>query len=179
MNCYAINKEPDKSKFIQKNDPQCNCESVSISKYSPGIVKDDEILIRQIYSPIHIDQETGKITSLTFDDASSKGLSVNRKAHCSLEQLKEKIERKLEIDRERGKMDRRFIGIIYSICGDIRTIKNDNIRGFCVYDTAKVKDISHADICQCVGRSQGSKIRRQLQKAFQDKPVDLESLFDN
>ncbi|MBE9237949.1 hypothetical protein IQ227_18415 [Anabaena aphanizomenioides LEGE 00250] len=179
MNCSEIyNVTSNRCKFAQKNDSQCNCEKVSVSKYSPGIIKNDEILIRQIYAPIHIDQETGKVNSLAFDDASDKGMSVNRKTYTSLEELNKKVEYKLKLDQERGK-DRNFQGVIYTTCENIRSIKtNDNLKAFCVYDTGNKHDISHADICQTISsRVEGSKMRLKLRKAFTEKPITLDVVF--
>ncbi|TAE59188.1 MAG: hypothetical protein EAZ87_10515 [Nostocales cyanobacterium] len=179
MNCSEIyNVTSNRCKFVQKNDSQCNCEKVSVSQYSPGRIEDDEILIRQIYSPIHIDQETGKVNSLAFDDAKDKGMSVNRKTYTSLEELNKKVEYKLKLDQERGK-DRDFIGVVYTTCKNVRAIKtNDNIKAFCVYDTGNKHDISHADICQTISsRVEGSKMRFKLRKAFSEKPVTLDVVF--
>ncbi|MEA5579125.1 hypothetical protein [Anabaena sp. UHCC 0451] len=181
MNCSEIyNVTSNRCKFVQNNDSQCNCEKVSVSKYSPGIIEDDEILIRQIYSPIHIDQETGKINSLAFDDAKDKGMSVNRKIYTSLEELNKKVEYKLNLDQQRGK-DRSFLGFIYTTCENVRSLKtNDNLKAFCVYDTGNKHDISHADICQTISsRVEGSRMRLKLRRAFSEKPVTLDVLFTN
>ncbi len=39
--------------------PDCECEHKSVSDYSPGPVSDEEVLIRTLYSPVQINQETG------------------------------------------------------------------------------------------------------------------------
>ncbi|MBP0018952.1 MAG: hypothetical protein J7647_15565 [Cyanobacteria bacterium SBLK] len=178
MNCSDILTAPSKCKFVQTNDPECNCETVSVSSYSPKIVGDEERLIRQIYSPIHIDEETGTIKPLAFDDVENKGMSVNRQAYCSKEELFEKVQYKLNLDKQRGKT-RTFFGAIFAICSDIRSIKtDDNRRAFCVYDTANQNNVSHADICQAIaGRVQRSQIRAQLRQVFSKTPVHLDDLY--
>jgi hypothetical protein len=181
MNCsdiYSI--KSNRCKFIQENDAECTCENTSVSSYSPGVVQDSEILIRQIYSPIHIDEETGKIKPLAFDDAKDKGMSVNRKNYSSKEQLLQKIENKLKLDQQRGK-NRDFPGVIYTNCYKVRRISSNNgIKAFCVYDTGSKNDYSHADICQAIsGRLEGSKIRYKLRQVFSEKPITLDILFKN
>ena len=104
MSCSEIyTVTSNRCKFAQQNDPQCNCETVSVSQYSPGVVEDNEILIRQIYSPIHIDKQTGKILPLAFLDVQDKGMSVNRKIYSSIEELNKKVQYKLRLDEKRGK----------------------------------------------------------------------------
>ncbi|WP_204103248.1 MULTISPECIES: hypothetical protein [Spirulina sp. CCY15215] len=180
MNCSDILKAQQKCKFVQNYDPQCTCETISVSNDSPKIVEDEERLIRQIYSPIHIDEETGNIKPLAFNDVKDKGMSVNRKTYCSKEELLRKIQSKLNLDKKRGK-DRTFFGAIQAICHDIRSIKtDDDRRAFCVYDTANKNNVSHADICQAFsGRVQESKVRAKLRKIFSKTPVGLDDLFEN
>ena len=181
MNCSEIyNVTSNRCKFVQENDSQCNCEKVSVSQYSPGIIEDDEILIRQIYSPIHIDKQTGKILPLAFLDVQDKGMSVNRKIYSSIEELNKKVQYKLRLDEKRGK-GKGFEGIIYATCQDVRAIKtNDNLKAFCVYDTGNRNDISHADICQTISsRVEGSRIRSKLREIFSDIPIKLDILFTN
>ena len=181
MSCSEIyTVTSNRCKFAQQNDPQCNCETVSVSQYSPGVVEDNEILIRQIYSPIHIDKQTGKILPLAFLDVQDKGMSVNRKIYSSIEELNKKVQYKLRLDEKRGK-GKGFEGIIYATCQDVRAIKtNDNLKAFCVYDTGNKNDISHADICQATSsRVYGSKMRLKLREIFSDTPITLDILFTN
>jgi hypothetical protein len=82
MDCldfFKINaSNADKCKLLQDNPQQAlDWElACSASEYSPGRVQDCEILHRQIFHPIHLDDETGKLKPAAFDDASNKGLSV-------------------------------------------------------------------------------------------------------
>ncbi|OBQ37631.1 MAG: hypothetical protein AN487_09715 [Anabaena sp. CRKS33] len=153
---------------------------MSVSQYSPGVVEDNEILIRQIYSPIHIDEETGRVNTFAFTDVQDKGMSVNRKTYSSIEELNKKVQYKLRSDEKRGK-GKGFEGVIYATCHDIRAIKtNDGLKAFCVYDTGNKNDISHADICQATSsRVYGSKIRLKLREIFSEIPIQLDILFTN
>ena len=114
MSCSEIyTVTSNRCKFAQQNDPQCNCETVSVSQYSPGVVEDNEILIRQIYSPHHIDEETGRVNTSAFTDAQDQGMSVNRKTYSSIEELNKKVQYKLRSDEKRGK-GKVFEGVIYA-----------------------------------------------------------------
>ncbi len=70
MDCIKIASETSICEKYRSLTENCICEKNSVSEYSPCPVHDDECLIRQIYSPIHVDEETGRLTSLAFQDAS-------------------------------------------------------------------------------------------------------------
>lgn len=178
MDCKKIASEINKCKEYRLQAKDCICEEYSVSNYSPGTVQDDEYVIRQIYSPIHIDEETGRLKPLAFEDASSRGMSVNRKNHISKEELEEKIAKKLKIDENKGKK-RTCKGVAIAECSDIRAIKHQEIKSFCIYDTATDKDKSHADICQAISsRKEGSRARFKLRKVFSEFPFNMKKLFD-
>lgn len=180
MDCSKIASENNKCEQYRLQTEHCICEKESVSKYSPCPVHNDEYLIRQVYSPIHVDKETGRLTSLAFEETSTHGMSVNRKNYISKEELEEKIAKKLQLDEKRGKK-RVCKGVVIAKCSDIRSLieKESKIKMFCIYDTATSKDKSHADICQAIsGRSAGSKARSDLREVFSRFPFDLEELFD-
>ena len=183
MDCRKIASEDSKCKKYRSDAQNCICEKESVSKYSPCPVNDDECLIRQIYSPIHVDEETGKLTSLAFQDASSRGMSVNRKSFTSKKEIEDKIANKLEIDKKNGK-ERLCKGVATAKCSDIRNLTNKGngaeTRMFCIYDTAGNRDNSHADICQAIsGKAAGSRARNELRKVFSEFPTDLGELFNH
>ena len=73
----AIAKE--KCKLLAKEYEQSiRLEKEKVSLFSPENVLDYEDIARQIFSPIHIDQETQELNTLALDDMFNKGLSVNR-----------------------------------------------------------------------------------------------------
>ncbi|MBT3060816.1 MAG: hypothetical protein AB2696_01650 [Candidatus Thiodiazotropha sp.] len=152
---------------------ECSNESTSVSKFSPSPVKSDEQIARQIFTPIHIDTETGKVKPAAFTDA-EKGMSTNRLSIACLKDINLLGEKKAEIDRDKGKKDREFIGLITANVGNIRAIQSSKqSRQFCIFDTAKQDDQSHADVCQILTGSKGEKsdARRKLMKQFTDKPT--------
>lgn len=160
----------EKCKLLQGNPKQALVwESVcSASEHSPGKVLEAERLLRLVFTPIHFDEETGKIKPALFDDASNKGLSVNRADYIDLLALIERGLTKAAKDRE-SKPDRQFYGIALAHCADIRKILSETTqaRAFCVFDTALADDISHADVCQIVsGKQEGRSVRARLYDAF-------------
>ena len=128
------------------------------SEHSSGPVGNEEILCRQIFSPIHYDRETNTLTSTAFDDVSNKGLSVNRWKYTSKDQIDQAAISRAENHNilNPDKPQRTFNGAVRFVCKDIRsiTVRTEEdaspVRGCAVYDTADQNDRSHADICQIV-----------------------------
>src|SRR5262245_41322742 len=81
----------------------CTCESESVSDHSPGLVGDDQRIIRTLYSPVYINPDTGEVTPAAFSDAAGRGLSVNRAALITPEALEARIKAKIAADKAAGK----------------------------------------------------------------------------
>ncbi|WP_147376781.1 hypothetical protein [Noviherbaspirillum saxi] len=148
-----------KCKDLQKlsQEQLVGWEGESASAHSPGPVQDNEILCRQIVSPVHYDPETNSLTAAAFSDASSFGMSVNRLAHASQEYIEELGENRVfRHNQGNPEKERLYLGTIQFLCADVRQItvqfETDPapLRGFGVYDTALETDRSHADICELV-----------------------------
>jgi hypothetical protein len=144
-------------------------ESESASPYSPGPVTDDETLVRQILSPVHWDESDNSLKPTAFDDASNKGLSVNRLKAIGAKELEARAERRVAEHNEANQLlgrQRSFKCLLHLNCGEVRAIAaNDESerRAFAVYDTASQEDPSHADICQIVKtRAEGRSARASL-----------------
>lgn len=181
MDCKKATNQHNRCQTLCLQFPQCACEQNSVSSYSPGIVEDDEYLIRLIFSPTHFNEDTGKLKPFAFFDCKDKGLSVNRMRYTSIEELKNTA-----AFISHG---RKIIGVVVAKCADIRAIiDEEGNRAFCIYDTATKNNKSHADICQALadtceanatgkGRKLGSKLRRKLMKSFSEHPLSLEEAF--
>ena len=114
--------------------PNCECERHSVSDHSPGLVEDDEPLVRTLYSPHHINKATGDVTPAAFADATTRGLSVNRMQHISEAELLAKIEAKVARDQARGRKSDGFWKVVTTNCDQVRACGLDGIgRGFYVY----------------------------------------------
>ena len=64
-------------------------ELLQASRFSPGVVSNEESLIRLVFHPIHVDTETGELKPSVVSDASSWGCSVQREKHCPLDKALE------------------------------------------------------------------------------------------
>ena len=120
---------------------------------------------RLILSPVHYDVVTGKVKELAFDDASNKGMSVQRLAVSDGE---DSI-RKLGQARASAKPGRTFECAIGAVSEAIRALRSPHDGGrFCIYDTAEADAPSHADVCQTKHGSKHirAQLRRELQKQF-------------
>lgn len=158
------------------------CEHTPSSHLSPGIVEDNECLIRAIFSPQHYDVATNSIHPNAFNDVFTIGLSVDRFIHTSPEKINDFayafLERKQQIDKENGVVkDRKFIGVIYSYVDEIRSFTENPV---VILDTALENNISHSDICSCrrkASKTQKQAIRGLLTKKFTDNPTSPHEAF--
>jgi len=161
----SVAKDPKKAEKIDAQSPDCACEAHSVSPHSPGPVMDDETLWRLILSPVHYDVATGRVTEAAFDDASNKGMSVQRLAVTG----SEGDIRQRGHARAAAKPGRTFECAIGATAAGIRTLRGPEGGGrFCIYDTADAADPGHADVCQTRHGSRHTRLqlRRELQKHF-------------
>ncbi len=145
-------------------------ERLNASDHSPAPVRSEEIVYRQILHPVHIDFETRRPTPAAFNDASNKGLSVDRAAFRALpEVIKAALDR---VEQQRvdnlSQSERRLAAIAELHVSDVRAIADVQGRqAFGVYSTAKCDNAAHADICQIVsGKQSGRSARSRLYEAI-------------
>jgi len=156
----------DKCKLLaEEYEESIRLEKEKVSLFSPENVLDYEDIARQIFSPIHIDQETQELNTLALDDMFNKGLSVNRLKLTLITDLHLKGEEKAENDRV-VKPDRTYVGMVQANVCDIRNV-TDNVRWFTVYDTSLENDISHADVCCIYQPSEFTKTQKKALKSRQ------------
>lgn len=156
---------PCKCVHYRETFPDCECERATVSDFSPGPVRNDEILIRTLYSSIHINNQTHEVDPAAFSDVLKRGLSVDRKSYISQRKLEIKAQKKIEQDLEAGKTRRAFLGVTVANCSDIRSLlERDTNRSFCVYDTATEDNCAHADICQAFVHLPGTEKRKVLDR---------------
>jgi hypothetical protein len=150
-----------KSDIISERHPACVCEAGSVQpSWSPGRVENGEMLLRAIYSPHHIETDTGLLNPMAFDDVVDKGLSVERMSYSSSDAMAAQVKEKLALPRAQEK-GHKFVGVVALECAVVRDIQDlaNGSRLFAVYDTATSSNAAHADICQV---RQGSKTARAL-----------------
>lgn len=144
------------SKHVQArpSDEQLAWERLSVSAVSPGPVINNEVLCRQIVSPVHFDADANEIRPNLFEDVIGKGASTHRRSYISDERL-------VEIAQDRVAQQnlnppktgpRTLIGYVSIEAAAVRTLRVDvealrEQQVLAVYDTGNAKDPSHADIC--------------------------------
>ncbi|MCB4781690.1 MAG: hypothetical protein LGB70_02410 [Sulfurovum sp.] len=177
----------EKVEFFQTLDPQNKCgilsenyelslelENISLSDYSPNVVRSSEDIARMVFSPLHIDED-GTIKASAFDDVRDKGLSVHRLKYTKSGTLKIIGDAMASNAVGAGRSHRDYIGYVKALTEDIRKLMEGEQRLFCVYDTAKEEEKSHADVCAVLlvsdnpnlGKKAANKQRRKrLQELF-------------
>lgn len=153
-----------KCHYLTENHEQSlEWEKESVSSYSCGTVKDDEILARNIYSPHDYDKTTGKLNSLAFDNILNRGLSVLRFDYTEHNEV-------VKIGQCKKKDAHGYHGYITVQTKYIRECIIDSKRAMAVYDTALANLLIHADICSINVTTKGNKnlLRIFLRETFSE-----------
>lgn len=148
-----------------------------MSKFSPGVVKDDELLSLFIFLPIQVNRK-GVVKPSVFDHVHSKGRSIQRDTVANLLELKNFVQAILS-----GGEDRGWIGVITAKCLKVRnvTIAPEVARAICVFDTAEPGNPAHAELCRARVMDEADKVelRSELWKAFNADSVTRPSEYRN
>ena len=145
-----------KCAHYREHFPECSCETECVSAHSPGVVMDDELVVRTIFHSDHIDAE-GRLTPSSFRASmGNRGLSVDRLTYISTTDLLAKTSVSKNVQR--------FHCFATTRCGQIREPrdKESSRRLFAVYDTAMSENRAHAEICMNVYFEKGTPKRRDL-----------------
>lgn len=149
VDCQGVNQRTLDSKEQRVSEinaaaPDCSCEKYRMSKHSPGVVDNFEILARFIFSPIQFDKKKGKVTPAAFSHVYSKGCSIQRESIAQNDHVLLQVQQRLNSGDN-------FVwkGVLLAQCHDIRRILvGDTHRAVCVYDTADPENSTHAELCQ-------------------------------
>jgi hypothetical protein len=141
-------------------------ETESASEHSPGPVKNDEVLCRQVMQPLHVDLESKTLRPTAFEDAANKGLSIERIQFRSVEEIMASgVERiAARANAASGARNESLFALAKLNASRVRAIvAGDGKRAFGIYDTALPENRAHGDVCQLLGGKQiGRSIRSQL-----------------
>ena len=172
-----MSENPCKSFFKQHKDNQSivkelqnigdryDWEQLSASDHSPGVVTSDEALCRLTFNPVHIDIDTKSLKPTAFDDASNKGLSVDRQTYRTIEESLAvgRLRAEAHNQSRQGSSSRYLWGYISIVSNLIRTIEYEGEKALGIYDTAMLDNPAHADICILIGGKQAFRsIRSRL-----------------
>jgi hypothetical protein len=150
-------------------------ELSSQSTYSPGLVQNDEELLRIFFHPEHIVNNVVIETAIALEDLQSRGFSVDRRQYARRDITQQTI------DRQMARLpEKRQSGVIALFqCVSVRTIQDDEQkRAFIVLDKACAQNIAHASIYSAIPRGRGAlrKLRSLLLPLLQ-KRCNLEDIF--
>ena len=146
---------------------KCACETNIISEFSPGLISDDEILVRVIFNEDHI-LENG-LHPAEFSTVKTFGLSVLRKLYCDKTEFERLIQKVFDGKEVKG------IAIVKT--KDIKNIVDKGERIFCLYDTSEQGNVSHSDIFQVNGgKSFQKEMRKRLREKF-GKALNLNDMY--
>ncbi len=168
---------PQKVKLLLLEQDRFLWEKLTASVYSPGILTNQEFVCRQLIQPVEATLD-GEFTPTAFGDVMNKGLSVNRCSHTSLHEANSAGLKRVEEynTANSDKPERKYLGLIYFSVSDLRKIQADSRERACaIYDTGKLDDKSHADICLAAADTTANKrsLRAQLFSAAK-RLIDLD-----
>jgi hypothetical protein len=163
---------PDRVARINAVAPSCACEAHSMSKYSPGTVKDDEEIAFFLFHPEQL-RNGGRLKPNVFSYVLTHGRSVQRETIATDSELGGFVR-----DFLRRKSGRRWHGVLVAKAARLREIRLQGIdsRAVCLYDTAERTNPAHAEVCSGLtieDNGDGNELRRMLHLAFDaDHPID-------
>lgn len=129
---------------ISTHAPGGMCERYKFTKYSPGVVMDEESISRIICSPIHVNPKTGKLKSAAFSYFENRGCSVQRESVAQDSEISEVVG-----DLLNSNDSLRWCGVATAKTQDLRSMQFSSKRGraIAVYDSAELKNPAHAEFC--------------------------------
>lgn len=136
-----------------------------MSKHSPSVIANSEMLARFVFSPIQIDKK-GKVKPNSFSHVHSQGCSIQRDSVADNIEILALVKQVLS-----GQNNRAWKGVIFGQCHDMRSIMTDEVdhRAVCVYDTANPENPAHAELCQTeyiIDEADAAELRHNLFVAF-------------
>ncbi len=137
---------------------------------SPGLVLDDEQLLRSLFNPDHIKEDILQVAAIPLRDLQVRGFSVNRLSHVAQEFIEDGINRLLA--RQPGGAPRYSEGVARFRARVVRSIQADGHQVFVVIDTALPDNIGHASIYladPAMPPSHARKMREQLLPLLQPR----------
>ena len=112
--------------------------------FSPGIVKDDERLLRALFNPEHV--QGGQIIdrAVPVRDLRERGFSVHRMACVSPDFVLHSIDQLISRPRKGGPWIDEGVAILMTSA--VRALRLNDARAFVVIDTARYDHPGHASI---------------------------------
>ena len=145
---------------------------------SPGVVKDEEFLLRELFNPQHIRNGELRPAAIPAKDLLSEGFSVNRMKHVTAEFVKASIEQRLSKPRKGEPWKNEGVAKLKTL--EVRQILFDGRQAFVVIDTAEPDNRGHASIYVATpgeGESHARELR-ELLLPFLQKRMSVDEAFE-
>ena len=141
---------------------------------SPGPVRDEEILPREIFNPQHI-KEVLLERAVSLEDLRSKGFSVHRKKYVTEKFIRARIDERLVIPRKEAPWEAEGVAMIET--SKVRQVCVDDKRAFVVIDTANEDNQGHASIyaAKC-DKAHARELRKHLLPLLRKRKI-VEEVF--
>lgn len=130
---------------------------------SPGLVEDDEPLLRLIFNPDHFRDGLLQPSAIPMKDLKERGFSVDRLRHVTQEFVEDSISRFLA--RTFNNLPRESEGVACFQARDVRDIRDNGTQVFVVIDKALQNNQGHASIYLAdlgMKQSQAKRMREKL-----------------
>jgi hypothetical protein len=167
LDCCKINfstsENIERVEEINVQAPDCACEKISMSKFSPGVIENSEELSRFVFSPVHVNKK-GKVKPSLFSHVNNRGCSIQRNSIAKDDEIVEFLKNFLSSDNRFG-----WLGVLTGDCGKVRKIDNNNNQLICVYDSAEETNPAHGEMCQSnyiIEDADRLELRAELWKVF-------------
>ena len=155
---------------MQVSIPHLDESESAAPRISPGVVEDEEFLLREMFNPQHI--EDGKLLerAIPAEDLWKRGFSVHRIKHVSIEFIKSAVEERLSRPRKGKPWKDEGVAKLQTL--SVRQLRTcDGKRAFVVIDTALKENPGHACIYMAEyipEPKKGEKHARKLRKLLVD-----------
>ncbi len=140
--------EGDRAAYVDERHCLCQCEACSVSRFSPGPVASEELLIRLVIAPQHVNRKKLPKAGV-LSDAERNGLSMLRATATDAE-IVQSATGLVQRARERNGPTAGVFGVLHLRCETIRSfcMETEVTPCYCVYDTALEASLSHAEAFQ-------------------------------
>lgn len=111
---------------------------------SPGVVADDEFLLREMFNPQHVRDGRLLPTAISLQDLRSRGFSVHRMRYVSRKFVEESVRDRLSRPRKGEPWKDEGVAKFRTLA--VRRLRMDGRQALVVIDTAAEDDRGHAGI---------------------------------
>ena len=156
-------------------------EATKASSLSPGVVLNDEELLREVYEH-HLDGDRIRYSAVTVKELRQNGFSLHRRSHVNQGSVEAAVAER-ESKSRNVDVKWRLMGLSVLTAYDIRSITDQNdAQGFVVVDTAKAQNNGHASVyvkSEDTKPSQIRKMRESLVKLLEQRICSVDHIFSS